>query len=287
MGQHRVRFMPNMYHRSAPDSAGAKKDPEHSSTVGGPTVEGAAVPSASVARHAHAKAKYTVLSADAIRDAVAKAQGSVKQFRKRMQRAHREATSPKTVQASLAVEEPARPQQDIETDVLEVWFAGVHCDVGGGAAPDTEPSVLSRDTLRWMVRELAQSRVPVLWVHGALGQLGLDLADPADGCGVLGNGQDALAPTHDELGVKGHWAWWILECIPLTVAYQDKQGRWVRKLRYALLSLASSNCTADYLAQRQLRSWQTDMSGSSAVPREREGEDGRQDAEVHTPGGVD
>lgn len=39
-------------------------------------------------------------------------------------------------------------------DVLQVWFAGVHCDVGGGY-PEAE-SGLSKITLKWMVEEAIQ-----------------------------------------------------------------------------------------------------------------------------------
>ncbi|TDL22155.1 hypothetical protein BD410DRAFT_770672 [Rickenella mellea] len=44
------------------------------------------------------------------------------------------------------------------TDVLEVWFAGCHCDVGGGVTEDSAETSLSDITLRWMVREIAASQ---------------------------------------------------------------------------------------------------------------------------------
>ncbi|TDL22153.1 hypothetical protein BD410DRAFT_788855 [Rickenella mellea] len=44
------------------------------------------------------------------------------------------------------------------TDVLEVWFAGCHSDIGGGATEDSTQSSLSDITLRWMVREIAASQ---------------------------------------------------------------------------------------------------------------------------------
>ncbi|KZV61060.1 hypothetical protein PENSPDRAFT_678653 [Peniophora sp. CONT] len=40
-----------------------------------------------------------------------------------------------------------------ETNVKEVWFAGVHCDVGGGSVPNGTRHSLARIPLRWMIRE--------------------------------------------------------------------------------------------------------------------------------------
>lgn len=162
-----------------------------------------------------------------------------------MRRAHSDA-SPMSVEAVTAVglvmDQPLAPRECYKTDVLEVFFAGVHADVGGGAAMDSTPQLLSNDTLRWMVRELAQSPVPIVWTPGAFAQLGVNLDDEPSGCGVAGSGLDALSPTHDELGIHGHWAWWILELIPLTVAYQDQLGNWVRNLRYAFSFVRNPQC---------------------------------------------
>ncbi|KAF8627442.1 hypothetical protein AX17_006256, partial [Amanita inopinata Kibby_2008] len=47
------------------------------------------------------------------------------------------------------------------TDVLEVWFAGCHSDVGGGAVLNGSPHSLANITLRWMVREVMTSQCGV------------------------------------------------------------------------------------------------------------------------------
>ncbi|TFK54187.1 hypothetical protein OE88DRAFT_1675662 [Heliocybe sulcata] len=39
------------------------------------------------------------------------------------------------------------------TDAKEVWFAGAHCDVGGGSVRNSERHSLARIPLRWMIRE--------------------------------------------------------------------------------------------------------------------------------------
>lgn len=72
----------------------------------------------------------------------------------------------KTVRHALAIDErrayyvqnawtdkPYKPDQDIK----EVWFAGVHCDVGGGY--DTAHSVLADITLAWMVQEAREAGI--------------------------------------------------------------------------------------------------------------------------------
>ncbi len=91
--------------------------------------------------------------------------------------------------------DPAKCSQDI----LQVWFAGVHSDVGGGY-PEVE-SGLSKITLQWMLDE-AQA-------HGLMVDEGkkndvLGLTNPAM------TKPDVMGKLHDSLT----GAWWILEVIP-------------------------------------------------------------------------
>ena len=62
-----------------------------------------------------------------------------------------------------------------KTDVKEVWFAGCHCDVGGGAVPNTERHMLSRIPLRWMIRQTFECDTGILFLSERLGEMGLDL----------------------------------------------------------------------------------------------------------------
>ena len=85
-------------------------------------------------------------------------------------------------------------------DVMQVWFAGVHCDVGGGYAE--KESGLSKITLEWMLEEAktAGLMVNVARQNEVLGRSpGSQYAKP-----------DCDAPTHESL--KG--AWKIAELIP-------------------------------------------------------------------------
>lgn len=57
-----------------------------------------------------------------------------------------------------------------ETDVLEVWFAGCHSDVGGGSVSDETVRRLSDISLRWMIRECAVTQSGILFDKAALKQ---------------------------------------------------------------------------------------------------------------------
>jgi uncharacterized protein (DUF2235 family) len=82
-------------------------------------------------------------------------------------------------------------------DIKQVWFPGVHCDVGGGYMESE--SGLSKIALRWMFRE-AEAK-------------GL-LVDPGRRDAVLsaGEGPDPDGVMHDEL--KGHLGWQAVEYLP-------------------------------------------------------------------------
>lgn len=83
-------------------------------------------------------------------------------------------------------------------DMLQVWFPGVHCDVGGGY-PESE-SGLSKLTLEWMLDEAEP--------HGLL-------VDPALRAAVLGGSSPYVRPNpqaiaHDSL----QGAWKVAEYLP-------------------------------------------------------------------------
>ncbi|NJO38806.1 MAG: DUF2235 domain-containing protein [Rhizobiales bacterium] len=97
------------------------------------------------------------------------------------------------------VKASARPQ-----DVREVWFSGVHGDVGGGA--EEESSQLAKIPLDWLIKE---TRL-----------LGLNYSTQTINRIVLGTGADGRYVAPDALAAKGesmNWAWRILECLPRRV----------------------------------------------------------------------
>ncbi|GAB1521582.1 hypothetical protein RhiTH_004679 [Rhizoctonia solani] len=60
-----------------------------------------------------------------------------------------------------------------QTDVKEVWFAGAHCDVGGGSVPNETPNNLARIPLRWMIRECFLNNTGILFHSAELEEIGL------------------------------------------------------------------------------------------------------------------
>jgi len=60
-----------------------------------------------------------------------------------------------------------------QTDVKEVWFAGAHCDVGGGSVPNETANNLARIPLRWMIRECFINNTGILFHSAELDELGI------------------------------------------------------------------------------------------------------------------
>jgi uncharacterized protein (DUF2235 family) len=88
------------------------------------------------------------------------------------------------------------PKESGPKDLKQVWFPGVHCDVGGGY-PENE-SGLSKITLEWMLREAISAGLIVdpVQMDLILGHIGEGFASP-----------DQKANTHESLT----GAWWLAE----------------------------------------------------------------------------
>ncbi|KAG7088030.1 hypothetical protein E1B28_012066 [Marasmius oreades] len=131
------------------------------------------------------------------------------------------------------------------TDVLEVWFAGCHGDVGGGSVSNSEPHSLGNISLRWMIRQVILSQCGVLFKNEALSKTWVDFpptplpfptkakeswsekGSTSDNGVAESDRQDAVTPLHDQLKLKGgNILWWILEIIPLDYSWQDAKGVW-------------------------------------------------------------
>ncbi|KIM33348.1 hypothetical protein M408DRAFT_61645 [Serendipita vermifera MAFF 305830] len=59
--------------------------------------------------------------------------------------------------------------------VKEMWFAGGHCDVGGGNVKDVKPEALSNISLRWMLHEMQQANCGILFDDKGLNRAGIPL----------------------------------------------------------------------------------------------------------------
>ena len=108
---------------------------------------------------------------------------------------------------------------DTAQDVKEVWFAGVHSDVGG-SYPEAE-SQLSQIALRWMLCESERA--------------GLKL-DPGRKADILGGKPPSVAPdpATDHQHESLHGWWWIGEFWPKVIHVQSDQGEWHTSIRLNL-----------------------------------------------------
>ncbi|KAF8516231.1 hypothetical protein JB92DRAFT_3114279 [Gautieria morchelliformis] len=70
----------------------------------------------------------------------------------------------------------AREETILETDVLEVWFAGCHTDVGGGSVLNSSRHNLARIPLRWMIRQCFLANTGIRFHGKLLHTIGLDPA---------------------------------------------------------------------------------------------------------------
>ncbi|KAI9511887.1 hypothetical protein F5148DRAFT_1167136 [Russula earlei] len=137
-----------------------------------------------------------------------------------------------------------------QTDVLEVWFSGCHCDIGGGSVPNGTRNSLARIPLRWMIRQcfLANTGIqfyrevppPLKATASAIAELrasahaaeptDVTLTDQVQASPTASSTfrteedeelEDALSPIYDELQLSK--AWWILEVLPLRHRAQKRE----------------------------------------------------------------
>jgi uncharacterized protein (DUF2235 family) len=103
-------------------------------------------------------------------------------------------------------------------DILQVWFAGVHSDIGGGY-PEAQ-SALSKYPLLWMIDEATKCGLAVnpATVH----QLAWGIQRKASPFSYVA--PNVKGPLHDSLTK----AWWLLEFIPKAAKYRE----WPRRQVY-------------------------------------------------------
>ncbi|KAH8103592.1 hypothetical protein BXZ70DRAFT_889242 [Cristinia sonorae] len=111
-------------------------------------------------------------------------------------------------------EETVNSTNEQLTDVKEVWFAGVHTDVGGGSVKNDTPHALARIPLRWMIRECFNCDTGIIFDAVMLQQIGMNVYVDKDGSAVLGDQPNRLpAETSDaspKERPKRSWAWYTL-----------------------------------------------------------------------------
>lgn len=110
---------------------------------------------------------------------------------------------------------PFNPASEIPQDVLQVWFAGVHADIGGGY-PESE-SGLSKYPLLWMIEE---AHAKGLLVNRAMVNH-LVLGRPRKGSNHVYVAPDATAKLH----VSMTTGWKLLEWLPKRAKWREWKSR--------------------------------------------------------------
>ncbi|MFY9995266.1 MAG: DUF2235 domain-containing protein [Leclercia sp.] len=129
--------------------------------------------------------------------------------RRRMFRLNRW-TTPQYYRPNPYKKESERPQ-----DILQVWFAGVHSDIGGGY-PESE-SGLSKFPLIWMLEEAANAGLT----------FDEEVRDVISHGGTLAHGKESFVPPNVQgtLHVSLNTLWWLLEIIPKQVRWREWPAR--------------------------------------------------------------
>ncbi|KAF9013136.1 hypothetical protein BDQ17DRAFT_1386764 [Cyathus striatus] len=191
LDEHRTKFRPNTYHRTAPDPASAAKDPQHASLV--------------VSRGGNGPNQSDV-SSSSNSNGKPPARGWTKRF-----------------QPSKSYI-PDVEDDGVPDDVLEVWFSGCHTDIGGGSMPNATKSELADISLRWMMREVVKSGCGIQFDPAALVRASIELISEPNEATIESDKVDALTSLHD--GLTENFLWWILEVIPFGYSWQDEKGKW-------------------------------------------------------------
>ncbi|MBS0266793.1 MAG: DUF2235 domain-containing protein [Planctomycetes bacterium] len=111
-------------------------------------------------------------------------------------------------------------------NVLQVWFPGVHADIGGGYTGDSSPG-LAGIPLAWMIREARTALVQfdaaeeqrLLWPQSVTPPPVLSVEAVTD--------QYVTAEQHDE--IRDHWHWRLVEQIPLPRSRMVGEHEWKRE----------------------------------------------------------
>jgi len=86
--------------------------------------------------------------------------------------------SGKRKETNVIIREDPSGHEGTETDVLEVWFAGCHADVGGGSVSNKEEDCLGDISLRWMVRQIQLAQCSIQFDQAAMERANISAGRP-------------------------------------------------------------------------------------------------------------
>lgn len=177
LDEHRARFRPDLYHRTAP---GDDVDEPHAPEPGSGKPVRVEKPEPKTVKKANKwSARFSRKNASnvVVEDVTSVA----------MQTAGGETVVSAATTGDVTYDDTEDNEPPVQTDVLEVWFAGCHSDVGGGSTANTVKESLSDITLRWMVREIHLARCGVAFDSIALANANIpdEIFSETDGSGPL------------------------------------------------------------------------------------------------------
>ncbi|KAI8971176.1 hypothetical protein BD414DRAFT_501210 [Trametes punicea] len=166
LDEHRVGFLPNFYHRPTPEQEPFANEGSFSASQGASNEQ--------QRREASKRYAASIKEAEPSRSWFGKPPHSAAKVAReelqqdRLKFARREGISPDYPTGEQLAEDALNNRIASGTDVLEVWFAGCHGDVGGGAVANTVEVSLSDITLRWMVREVVLAQCGITFDEASL-----------------------------------------------------------------------------------------------------------------------
>src|SRR5262249_29225172 len=123
------------------------------------------------------------------------------------------------------------PRKGTRQDILQVWFAGVHADIGGGYKE--AESQVSKYPLLWMIDEAVKCGLTAN--PSTVNQLAWGV--PRKGSPFTYVEPHAAANMHNSMNL----AWRLLECIPKRSKFREWQKRW------SLLGLYIPGCEPRFI----------------------------------------
>lgn len=104
---------------------------------------------------------------------------------------------------------------ELSQDIRQIWFAGVHADVGGGY-PESE-SGLSKYPLNWMLQQAQQAGL----TYDAVALQAISHGGRLPHSEEIFVAPDDVGELHDSLT----GGWWLLECLPKALRFREWRGR--------------------------------------------------------------
>ena len=171
--QRRARFQPNLFHHETPeDAAKRKNDPKIASVTNATTAPHSPVPTEPT--KPRRRPGFGTRWGIAVQRHSSHGQHQIHGV------GHTTPTGPKTL--SPGREAPSTASSTLSRGpehlpaVQEVWFAGCHSDVGGGAVKDAVRYSLGDISLRWMVKQVILSQCGIRFEVAALRRADIEVS---------------------------------------------------------------------------------------------------------------